>query len=807
MQLLWQDIRFAFRMLQRNAGFAFVVILVLALGIGPNSAIFSMISATLLRPLPIEDPARVVIVWETCKQKGFDQVPPSPANYLDWRAQNRSFEDMAAVFAMPDFGLNVTSGGEPERVPGGRASAGYVNVLGVKPFLGRGFLPEEDRPGGQPVVMVSYGFWQRRLQSNPRVIGQSITVDAQPRTVVGVLPRGVDLFGRVDVWLPMKIDPSQNERKSHNFGAIARLKPGISLQRAQADMEVIASRLARQYPDTNEGWGVLITPVHEFLSGRIAPVLFILYGAVGLLLLLACANVANLLLARASSREKEVAIRTAIGAGRLRVLRQLVTESLILGLLGGTAGLLLGSWCISLLRGVVPDMLPLLKSMSLDFRVIAFTFGISLLTGIAFGIFPALKISRTDLNETLKAGGRSLTSSGVRARSVLLVAEVAMALVLSVAAGLLVRSFVRLLAVDPGLRTKGVLTMQLTLPWGRYTDGPKRAEFFKSLTQRIEALPGVRSAGAIQVLPFRGNLLNSRVSVWPFQVEGGAPLRAGQEPVADARIVTPGFFSTMGIPLVQGRYFNEHDSAGMPGVVIVNEAMARKHLPGVNPIGQRLRLPPDGPAREIVGVVGDVKLYALDWRVEPALYVPHAQRPHDVMSLVVHTEQDPLALAGAIRGQIRSLDPDQAVADVKTMDAVVADSLMMRRVAMLFLGAFAVLALVLATVGLYGFTAFVVSRRSHEIGLRMALGAQRMDVFRLMIGRGLALALIGTAFGLAGAVSVMGVLKSMLFGVTATDATVMVGVPLLLLTVSAVANFLPARRATKLDPIEALRYE
>jgi putative ABC transport system permease protein len=808
MQFLLQDVRFAIRMLWRNAGFAALIVLILALGIGPNSAIFSMVSAVLLRPLPIADPDRVVIVWETWKQKGFDQTPASANNYLDWKAQNRVFDKMAAAFTIAQYGLNVTAGGEPERVSGGQASAGFVEVLGIKPYLGRGFRPEEDRPGGAPAALVSYRFWERRLHASPAALGRAVTVDGIPRTVVGVLPRDFTMLGPVDVWIPIAMDPAQNKRLERTYGAIAHLKPGVTVAQAQAEMNVIAKRLEQQYPETNQGWGARVMPIHQLLSGGIAPALFVLLGAVGLLLLLACANVANLLLARAAARRREVAIRTAMGAGRMRIIRQLLTENLILSLLGGAAGLLLGGWTIGLLRGVVPEMLALMKQMSLDGRVIAFTFGLSAVTGMVFGIVPALKISRTDLNDALKSGGRSVVGSSMGARSTLLVAEVALAMVLSVAAGLLAKSFSRLMSVNPGLRTANVLTMQFTLPWLKYSDEQKRTDFYKNLVRRVETLPGVQSAGAIRFLPFRDTFLNQRMGVLGFQVVGQPPVRSGEEPLADYRVVTPKFLETMAVRLREGRMLTDRDTLDAPRVAIVNEALVRKHLEGRNPIGSRLKIAPwTGPAAEIVGVVPDVKLYGLDARVEPAIFVPHAQEPGSVMSLVVHTAGDPQALSGAIRRQVREMDPEQPVADVRTMDAVVGDSLVLRRISVLLVGSFAGLALVLATVGIYGLTSYSVSQRKHEIGLRMALGAQRADVFRLMVGRGLAVALIGVGIGLAGAFLVTGMLKSLLFGITTTDPAVMAGVPLLLLAVSALAAYVPARRAAQVDPMVALRYE
>ncbi len=796
-------------MIARNPAFSAVAVLALALGIGPNSAIFSIVNAVLLRPLPLKNADRVVSVWESLKSKGLGQIPASAANYLDWNARNHVFEQMGTAFALPEFGFNVMAGRQPERVPGAKASASFFDTIGASMFLGRPFLPEEDRPGGTPVAIVSYGFWQRHLGASPDAIGRSMRVDGVPRTVVGVLPANFNAFGHQDVWIPMAMDVAANERGNRTYGVFARMKPGVTVARAQAEMEGIAGQIAREHPETNQGWGVVVIPLRQLVGGFAAPALMVLLGAVGLLLLLACANMANLLLARAAGRQREIAIRTALGAGRLQIVRQLLAESVVLSLAGGAVGLLLAAVCVSLVRGVVPDMLARMQQMDIDYRVVAFTFLLSLVTGLVFGAVPALKVSNPDLNDTLKASSRSVSAGGVqRIRSVLVVAEVASAVVLSVAAGLLVRSFVRLMSVDPGLRTKNVLTMQLTLPAALYPEEDQRARFFRNLTDRVEALPGVESAGAIHFLPFRSSFLNSRISVWPFLLEGKPPVPAGQEPDADCRFVTPHYFETMAIALRQGRYFTAHDGREGPPVVIINEALARKHMPGENPIGKRLKLPPwDQPAREIVGVVADAKLYALDWTSEPAIYVPHAQRPNDVMSLVVHSSRDTASLAAAIRQEVHSIDPAQPVADIRPMESVVSDSLMLRRISMAMLGVFAALALALATIGVYGLTAYSVAQRTHEIGLRMALGASPLRVLGWVVGRGLVLALIGIAIGLAAAFGVGRILSSFLFGITGTDPMVVCGVPLVLLSVAALANYLPARRAARVDPIVALRCE
>jgi putative ABC transport system permease protein len=803
-----QDIRFALRVLLKSPGFAFVAVLALALGIGPNSAIFSIVSAVLLRPLPVKDADRVVSIWESSAKLGFSQIPPSPANYLDWKQQSLSFDRMGTAFALPEYGVNVMAGRQPERVPAGKASSQFFDAIGIAPIAGRAFLPDEDRPGGPGVAMVSYGFWQRKLRGDRSAVGRPLTVDGLPRTLVGILPADFEMFGRIDVWTPMAMDPATTERSNRSVGVFARLKPGVAAQQAQVEMNGIADRLARQYPHSNEGWSVKVVPLHQLVSGLVTAPLMMLLGAVGLLLLLACANVANLLLAKAGARQREIAVRTALGAGRWRIVRQLLTESVILSLAGGLLGLLLARWCIGVLRGFIPDAFALMQHMSIDHRVLAFTFGVSLLTGLVFGAIPAIQISKTDLNSTLKATGRTLATGSQKLRSALVVAELVIALVLSVAAGLMARSFVRLVAVDPGLRTKDVLTMQLSLPEARYPDDDKKALLIKNVVERVAMLPGVESVGAIDFLPFRSSFLNSRMSVWSYRVEGHPPVREGQEPLADLRAVTPGFLTAMGIPLHQGRYFNDHDTRTGPGVVIINEALARLQMRGENPLGKRLRLPPwNEPAREVVGVVADVKLYGLDWNVEPAIFVPHTQKSGFSMSLAVHSPVDPGVLAASIRREVEALDAEQPIADVRTMAAVISDSTMLRRLAMGLISAFAVLALALASVGIYGLTAYSVSQRTHEIGLRMALGARGIDLLRQIVGRGVLIGLIGVGLGTVGALGVARMLKSFLFGIASTDPLILVGIPAALLAITIVASYIPGRRATKVDPMEALRYD
>jgi putative ABC transport system permease protein len=806
MQFFWRDLRYGFRTLLRNPGFCVVAVLALALGIGPNTAIFTMVNAVLLQPLPVPEPDRVVMIWGTLLKSGFDQMPVSAADYLDWKRQARSFDHMSAAFAIPEYGLNVSGAGDPERVPAALASQEFLPALGIKPIVGRNFLPEEDRPGGPPAALISHAFWQRRFHSDPTAVGRKLTVDGIPRTITGVVPHELGEMVAADLWLPTAIDPNNPERQNHNYGIVARLKPGVTVAQARAEMIVIARRLESAYPASNTGWGITLFPMAEMFTGRIRPVLLILLGAVGLLLLIACANLANLLLARAATREKEIAIRGALGAGRSRIVRQLLTESLVLALAGGALGLVLAAWGVRLMRGVVPGMFPMLQHMRVDLPVLAFTFGISILTGLLFGLVPAWRSAHTDLNTTLKeAAGRSESAGGShRIRSFLLASEVALAVLLSVSAGLLLRSFLRVTDVNPGLRTANILTMNLSLPEVKYDTPLKRANFYKNLIERLDALPGVRSSGAVLFLPLRVSILSFRIGVSSFTIEGRPPVTQDRQPEADYRIATPGYFNTMGIALRQGRLFDQHDDLDAKRVALVNEAMVRKHFAHENPLGKRIVM---GQPLEIVGVVANAKLYGLDAPVEPAIYVPHMQRPADSMGVVVRTAGDPAAMASAVRREILKMDPGQPVSNVRTMQTVLSDSLMLRRVSMMLLSVFASLALTLATVGIYGLTAYSVSRRTHEIGLRVALGASQSQILRLVVGCGLATSLIGAGIGVAAAFALTRGLSGMLYGVTATDPLVFAGVPLLLVAVSALASYVPARKATRIDPLAALRYE
>ncbi len=808
METIVQDIRYGMRFLWRTPGFAIVVIFTLALGIGANSAIFSIVNAVLLRRLPFNDPERIVFVWETFQKQGFSMIPVSVPNFYDWKEQNRVFEDMATGFSVPEYGFNLTAGGEPERVNAAKFSSNYMGLMGIKPALGRTFLPEEDRPGGAPVAMIGYGIWQRRFGADRNIIGRTLGLDGAPYTVVGVMPPEFKSLGNFDVCIPVALDRAQS-RTNHLVGVIARLKPESSLEQAQAEMTRIARSLEQQYPESNKGYGATVMPINQILSGPIAPVLVVLQVAVGLLLLITCANVASVLFARSLTRNKEIAIRIALGANRLRIVRQLLTESLLLSFAGGALGLFLAGWSVGMLRDMLPDLIPRLKEMGIDGRVLLFTLAVSVITGILFGLAPAFKASRGGLTEALKEGGGKNSSGGgsQRARSLLLVGEIALTLVLTISAGLLVRSFARLMKVNPGFQAENVLTMNLNLPVIKYKDEQKRLAFFKTLIERVETLPGVKSAGAINVLPLRSFLLSIRTFVEHFQVEGRPAAIRGEEPTADWRVVTTSFFQAMGVALHEGRFFNEQDGQGKKPVAVINETMARRYLAGEKAVGRRLIIPTSPIPYEIVGVVGDLKLYSLGAPVEPGIYVPYAQSPFPVMSLVVRTTLDPTASTSMVRREVLAIDGDQPIADVKTMRTVLSESVLPQRLSMAMLGAFAVIALVLALVGIYGLTAFAVSHRTREIGIRMALGAQQSDVLRLVIKRGMIVAAVGIAIGIFAALAVTRGIGGLLFGIASTDPIVYAGISLLLVAAAVVASYFPARKATEVDPIVALRHE
>jgi putative ABC transport system permease protein len=803
MDTVLQDLRYAFRTLGKNPGFAAVAVLALALGIGANTAIFSVVNAVLLRPLPFPDPDRLMMVLSSNPGKGYPENPVSPPDFLDWRAQNRAFEGMAA-FDPSAFNLN--EGTEPERIPGARVSASFLGLVGVKPILGRDFLEEEDRDGAEPVVLIAHGLWIRRFGSDSGIVGRTILLNGRRRTVVGVLPQGYAFPNHSEVWTPIAFDHDDlTGRGGHYLKVLARLRPGVTIAAAQADMDSIAERLRRQYPDSNTGWGTLVAPLNEMMVGGVRPALLVLIGAVGFVLLIACANVANLLLARATERQKEVAIRLALGAGRARLVRQFLTESAVLGLLGGLIGLLLALWGTDLLVAAGGENLPRFREVSVDGRVLLFTLGLSLLTGIIFGVIPALQASRPDLNETLKEGGRGGTVGRARhrLRGALAVGEIALALVLLIGAGLMLKSFLRLVSVDPGFRPEHLLTLNVSLPQAEYPDGTRQSVFLRESLQKLSALPGVEAAAAATTLPLSGDLIS-----YTFSVDG----RSGQSPAERSSAlydgVSPAYFRAMGIRVLKGRSPQETDVVGGARVVVVNEAFARRVFPGEDPIGRRIGID-DGPQawREIVGVVADVKQTSLDGETRQHMYEPLSQAPSPWLSFVLRTTVEPAGLAAAARRAILEIDHRQPIADVKTAETLVAESVTQPRLAMILLSVFAGTALLLAGMGTYGVIAYSVGQRTHEFGIRMALGAGRGEVLRLVVRQGLLLACIGVLLGLVAAAGATRLLGGLLFGVSPTDPITYAGVALLLIGVALVACLVPARRATLVDPISALRCE
>jgi putative ABC transport system permease protein len=804
---LWQDLRFGARTLRKSPGFTLVAVLTLALGVGANSAIFSVVNAVLLRPLPYKDPDRLVMVWEKGNPDEFPINSVSAANFIDWREQSRVFEGMS-VLGRASF--NLTGAGEPLRVDGRRVSANLFRLLGVEPQLGRAFLPEEDDPGAGRVVILSHGLWQRRFGADPSVVGRPVNMNGHSYTVVGVMSPQFQFPSRQDeLWVPIAFAPKEAASRGNNsYEVLGRLKQGVTLGQAQAEMNAIASRLKRQYPDVVKSDATVVVSLHEQTVGDIKTALLVLLGAVGFVLLVACANVANLLLARAAVRRKEVALRVALGAGRMRLMRQFLTESVLLAALGGALGLLLALWGLSVLKAFVPESLAEVKNVALDARLLGFTAAVSLVTGLVFGLAPAAQASRLDLNEMLKEGGRDSSSGrgGDRLRGLLVVAEVAVSLVLLIGAGLLVNSFVRLRSLDPGFSPENLLTMSVMLPQQKYPDHARRVAFFSELTSRVEALPGVRAAAVTNWIP-----LTLQGDTFGVSVEGRPDPGPDKRPDVVTRVVSQDYFDAMGIRLLRGRKFDERtDRADSRPVAVVSETMARRLWPGEDPIGKRVQPGEPDPNGwiEVVGVAGDVRQFDLAAEPRLQMYLPYAQFEWFVpRQLVVKTDGEPAGLAAAVRKTVWELDRDQPVSDVRTMEEVLSGSVARQRFSTLLLGVFAALALLLAAVGIYGVMSYAVAQRTREIGIRIALGAQAGSVLRLMVGQGLKLAAAGVALGLVGALLLTRLMSSLLFGVSATDPATLVCISVVLVGVALLASYIPARRAAKVDPLVALRYQ
>lgn len=801
MTTLVQDLRYALRMLLKNPGFAVVAVIALALGIGANTAIFSVVNTVLLQSLPYDDPDRLMIVREN-KLPQFPEFSVSPGNFLDWQKQSSSFEKLTAINGAA---YNLVAGdAEPERLRGARVSAGLFEMLGAKPVQGRTFMDEEDQPGRENVVILSGSLWKRRFASDSNIVGQSITLSATSYTVIGIMPGTFQFPDRdTELWTPIAFTARQAQQHgSHFLSVIGRLKQDVTVQQADAEVKSIAARLAEQYPGSNAGWSTNVFPMQEYEVRDIKSGLIFLLGAVALVLLIACANVANLLLARSTARQKEMAIRGALGASRWRVVRQLLTESVLLALLGGGVGLLLAFWGMESLLALAPEDLPRIKDVALDARVLGFTLVVTLMTGVIFGLAPALQASSPNLNETLKEAGRGTTAGRHRVRNSLVIVEVALALMLLICSGLMIRSFIRLQRVNPGFNPNNALVVNIALPGRKYPNSDHHLAFFSQLVERTSALPGVVAAGLTQSLPIQGDYLLG------FNIQGRPPAPPGEDKSTNYYAVTPGYFKAMGIPLLRGRLFTEQDNNNAARVAIINETMARQYFPDEDPIGKGISVT-QGPERfrEIVGIVGDVKQYGPAQPSTLQTYEPYLQMPFSAVSLVVRTESNPVSLSGAVRSEVLAIDKEQPVSRIRTLDQIISGSVQQQRFLMLLLGVFAAVALILAAVGLYGVMSYAVTQRTHEIGIRMALGANAGNVLRLIVGHGMMLALIGVAIGLAGAFAVTRLMATLLFSVSTTDPVTFAGISVLLTGVALVACLAPARRAIKVDPMQALRHE
>jgi putative ABC transport system permease protein len=806
MDSLLRDLKFSVRSLMKRPGLTVIAIVTLAIGIGANSAIFSVVNALLLKPLPFPDPDRIVALWDKVPSRGVERNEVSIANYLDWRAQNKTLEQVG-IYSW--WSTNLTGSDSPERVQGFQVTANFLDVLGVNPLLGRGFSAEEEQPGKDAVALLTYNLWQRRFGADPNIVNKTISANGISRTVLGVMPPDFNYPKGAEIYAPLPMTPElMRNRNNHSYLAIGRLRPGVSLPAAQAEFNTIASQLEKQYPEANTGRGVVIYPILEDTVRMYSTALWVMMAAVGFVLLIGCANVANLMLARAAGRQREIALRTALGASRWRIIRQLLTESVLLGLAGGALGVLIAYWGVDLIRTGNPGEAARFAAgwshLGINLPVLAFTFLLSVLSGVVFGLAPAWQLSKPDLNSALKEGARQATSTSHRLRGLLVVAEVALSLMLLVSAGLLIRSFLQLVKTDPGFNSDNLLTMNLVLPRAKYKEEPQRIAFYSELVKGVASVPGVSSAALVNHLPLGGS--NSSTS---FLVEGLPEPPPGQEFDGRYRVCTPDYFQTMGIPVLKGRSFTVQDRAGAQPVIIVNETLAQKYWPNSDPIGKRMR--GTGPLQEnpwmqVVGVVQDVK-HEMNLPVTADFYVPHAQDGWSSMVLVAKTRVEPAAMAAPIRQQVLALDKDQPVFDVRTMREVRAISLALYSFSSVMLSIFAGVALLLAAIGIYGVMFYAVMQRTQEIGIRMALGARALDVLKLVVKNGMSLALIGVVAGLAGAFALTRLLGSLLFGVTPTDTVTYLIVTLGLLLVALLACYIPARRATKVDPLVALRYE
>ena len=811
MRVFLQDVRYAARMLLKSPGFTLVAVLTLALGIGANTAIFSFIDGVLLKPLPYGDPERIVMVWE--KPPGGDRNGISTLNYLDWKRQNTVFDAMAA---QTGGSMTMTGGERPEMLRGSRVSARYFDIFGVKAALGRTFAPDEDEEGKAGVVVISHRSWRERFGADKSIVGRKLMLDGKPYTLVGVLPMNSSYDrGRTEIWAPLVFEPKHMTRNFHWFRAYARLKPGLSIEQARAEMNVIGARIEKQYPDSNKGWGVTVDRfVDRFVGDQLRRSLYIMMAAVGAVLLIGCANLANLTLARGASREKEVAIRGALGAGRWRLMRQFLTENVLLSLLGGAAGLGLGYALVAGLKLLIPPfMLPSEANVEVDIRVLLFTLAIATLTGVVFGMAPALQAASPNLAGSMKEGGRGTTANRARGRlrATLVVAQMALAFILLTGAGLLIRSFQELQRVNAGFDASNVLTMGIPLSPVKFTESGPAIAHMQRILDGVGSIPGVRDAAITAALPLQGWSYGM-----PFQIAGKPFKDRANRDACFFKMISPGYFHALGIQFRKGRGLTEKDVKGSPPVAVVNETMARRFFPDEDPIGKRIlvqeiifakpQLGPEIPW-EVVGVIADEKIGGLDDIKSAGMYVSYAQSSTGFMSLVVKGIVNPETLQQAIRHEVQQVDRDQPLTDIRTMEAIKTESVASNKLRTTLLGAFAGIALALAAIGIYGVISYSVTQRTHEMGVRLALGASRRDILRLILGGGMTLTAVGLAIGVAGALALTRLLATLLFGVSATDPATMAAMAALLSMVALMACFVPARRATAVDPLVALREE
>jgi putative ABC transport system permease protein len=809
MDTLIKDIRYGIRGLLNNPGFTAVAVLTLALGIGANAAIFSVVNAVLLKPLKFRDPDRLVIVWEEASFAGFPRNTPAPGNYADWKTQNRSFEDMAAT---AEGSFNLTGDGEPERVGAGKVTQSFFPLLGVQPLIGRIFNPEEEKFGAEKVAVLSYALWQSRYGGSHDILNSNIQLNGEKYTVVGVMPQGFQFLDKdVRLWVPLPFS-AQESRGSHFLNVVARLKPGVTPTQAQADMSGVMQHISKDHPDEtfNGKLGVIVIPFHDQVAGTVKGSLLMLLVAVSFVLLIACANIASLLLARAASRRREIAVKTALGASGLRIIKQLLTESLMLSLSGGAIGLLLAYWSFNFLQKLIPEGLILSTELRLDGAVLLFALAISIVTGVVFGLAPALHATRVDLNEALKqSGGRGSSASSAKLRSATVVFEVALSLVLLVGAGLLIQTLYRLFNQYAFIEPEKVLTLRTQLPGSKYKESAQRSNFYQQVLARVRSLPGVELAGYSTAVP-----LAWKGGTNGFYPEGFKDPIPGLAYDANHRQISPDYLKTLKIALRQGRYFDEHDSAQSMKVAIINETMAKQYWPGEAVLGRRFKLgdpDEDVPWFSIVGVVADVRQMGLDEPVKAEMYFPYSQidsqpwfAPRD---LAIRTTGDPLQLVENVRAVVRAVDSDQPISNVALLSDLLGDEAAQRKMGMVLLSAFAVLALILASLGIYGVLAYFVAQHRNEIGVRLALGATPMRMLLLVIRKGMGLTLAGVALGVVASFALTRLMSSLLFGVGTMDPLTFVAVPFLLLAISLVACWIPAWRAAKVDPMVALRYE